>query len=60
MRVYTDHKNLTYKTQNIERLIHWRLLIEEFTVAPIVIAYLNPVVLLRTISSLKSHNADSS
>ena len=28
--VYTDHKNLTYKMYNTERLMRWRLIIEEF------------------------------
>ena len=30
IRVYTDHKNLTCKTFNTERVMSWRLLIEEF------------------------------
>ena len=28
--VYTDHKNLTYKTFNTERVMHWRLILEAF------------------------------
>ena len=28
--VNTDHKNLVYKTFNTERVMRWRLLIEEF------------------------------
>ena len=31
IRVCTAHKNLTYKTQNTERVMRWRLLIEEFS-----------------------------
>jgi len=30
IRVYCDHKNLTYKNFNTERVMRWRLLIEEF------------------------------
>ena len=30
LRVYTDHKNLTFKNFNTERVMRWRLLIEEF------------------------------
>ena len=28
--VYTDHKNLTYKSFNTERLMQWRLILEKF------------------------------
>ena len=28
--MYCDHKNLTYKNFNTERVMRWRLLIEEF------------------------------
>ena len=30
VRVYTYHKNLTYKTFNTERVIGWRMFIEDF------------------------------
>ena len=28
--VYTDHKNITYKCFNTERLMYWSLILEEF------------------------------
>ena len=30
MEVFTDHKNLTFKHFNTERVMRWRLLIKEF------------------------------
>ena len=31
VRVYTDHTNLTYKQFNTDRVMRWRLIIEEFS-----------------------------
>ena len=30
MKAYTDHKNLTYKSSNTERVMRWQLNLEEF------------------------------
>jgi len=31
LRVYTDHKNVTYKSFNMDCVLRWRLVFEEFT-----------------------------
>jgi len=30
IQIHTDHRNLTYKNFNTERVFHWRLILEEF------------------------------
>jgi len=30
LKVYTDNKNLMYKTFSTERVMHWKLILEEF------------------------------
>ena len=44
LRVYTDHLNLTYKTFNIERVMRWRLILEEYGPELIYIKGANNVV----------------
>ena len=31
LKIYTDHKNLTYKNFNTDRVMRWRLTIEEYS-----------------------------
>ena len=31
IKVYTDHKNLTYKPFNTEQIIQWRLILKEYS-----------------------------
>ena len=35
VKVYTDYKNLPHKTFNTERVIRWRLILEEYNPEPI-------------------------
>ena len=44
IRVYTDHKNLTYKTFNTDRVLRWRLILEEFSPELIYIKGQNNVI----------------
>ena len=44
IRVYTDHKNLTYKAHNSARVMYQRLLIEEFVPELIYLPGVNNVV----------------
>jgi len=64
IRVYTDHKNLTYKTFNTDRVSRWRLNLEEFSPKLICIKGQNNVIadalscLDKTTNSLTKPNAD--
>ena len=44
IKIYTDHKNLTYKNFNTERVMRWRLLLEEYSPELIYIKGENNVV----------------
>ena len=65
IRVYTDHKNVTYKTFNTNRVLRWRLILEEFSPKLIYIKGQNNVIadalsrLDETPDSLNKPNADS-
>ena len=37
--VYTDHKNSTYKFFNTERVMRWRLILEEFGASALCVLY---------------------
>jgi hypothetical protein len=47
--VYTDHKNLTFRTFSIERVLRWRLYVDEFDVTPTHIAgkYNVPIIYIK-------------
>ena len=44
IKIYTDHKNLTFKNFNTERVMHWQLFLEEFEPNLIYIQYTKNVV----------------
>ena len=52
IRVYTDHKNLTHQTFNTERVMRWRLILEEY--GPELI-YINPLLTRSLMVALCNH-----